>query len=163
MQRHLILLRHGKASDERSDGDHDRPLSEIGLGDISELHERLLHQGLEPDRVLSSDSRRTLETARRIGCRQDDERCFSLPQLYLAPAAELVDSIRSYGDRAKVLVIIGHNPGIETLIQTIDPRISKVRPGSALVCAVDARLPWHRFSPEAAHALHFLVPGRYSE
>lgn len=163
MPRHLILLRHGKASDERSGGDHNRPLTETGVADAAELRGRLAELDLVPGRILMSDSLRTVETARGIGYTPDEQRCLSLPELYLATAPEIVDAIRNYGGDVSILVVVGHNPGLQTLVQSVDPRVSRVRPGSALVCSVDARLPWHRFSPEAAHALRFLVPGRYSE
>lgn len=111
----LVLLRHAKAEAQRAD-DHGRALSERGRVDATAVRDWLTGQGLVPDRAVASTSRRTRETWELIG---------SCPvvfdaRVYEASAEDLREVIAETGSEVGVLVVVGHNPGIERLAWELD-------------------------------------------
>ncbi len=113
----LFLLRHAKAVAGDADGeDFARELAPRGHEDAARMGEILRKRGSLPDLVLCSAARRTLETW------GDVSRAFSKPPkielvdtLYLAPASTILALLRAAPGRAERLLVIGHNPGLETL------------------------------------------------
>ena len=163
MQRWLMLMRHAKAIESRRDGDHGRELTSTGRDDAQEIAQILRSSDLSPDLVLCSNSRRTVETASAVVGPQNGARSIiELPDLYLADAMTIVRAIGEYGAGARHLLIVGHNPAIESLVQTIDPSVARVKPGTALLCSVDREIPWHQFTPSAATPYKLLAPSRYA-
>ena len=67
MQRRLIVMRHAKSSWKSGAAtDHARPLNARGRRDAPAIGQRLRDSGWVPQMVLSSDSKRTRETYRRM-------------------------------------------------------------------------------------------------
>src|SRR5690606_1322492 len=63
----LVLMRHAKSSwSDPTLEDHARPLNKRGKRDAPWAAERLVSLGFAPDVVLSSDSRRTRQTWKRM-------------------------------------------------------------------------------------------------
>lgn len=111
----LILLRHAKAEPQGAD-DHDRALSDRGRADAPAIREWLTGQGIVVDRAVVSTSRRTRETWDLAGTWPAvyDER------VYEASTDDLREVIAETGADVGVLVIVGHNPGIERLTWELD-------------------------------------------
>ncbi len=63
MQRRIIVMRHAKSS-WKSDApdDHSRPLNRRGRRDAPRVAQELARRGWVPERVFSSDARRTRQT-----------------------------------------------------------------------------------------------------
>lgn len=114
----LLVLRHAKSSHaDDSLPDHDRPLTERGRRAAPRMGQLLAEAALVPDAILSSTSQRTHETAELFadacafpGRIQFDER------LYLASADLICRVVSRHGGKAKRLMVVGHNPGLEELI-----------------------------------------------
>lgn len=113
--RQLILLRHAHA-EPASEGqpDVDRPLSPQGLAEAQAAGRWMAEQGLVPDRVLCSPSRRTretleavLETIGYVDQRLEDG-------VYEATAGTLA-GLADANREAERLLLVGHNPGLERL------------------------------------------------
>lgn len=111
----LTLVRHAKTEPARhGQEDWDRALESRGQRDAPEMARRLKQQGPKPERILSSPAVRAITTAtimaRELGVSaqkvQQDER------LYLASPKEMLAVIRELGERARHLMVVGHNPGI---------------------------------------------------
>ena len=111
----LTLVRHAKTEAAHSgQEDWDRVLEPRGQRDAPEMGRRLKGRGLKPDKVLSSPAVRAISTTtimtRELGVAaskiSQDER------LYLASPKELLKVIHELGEKAKHLMIVGHNPGI---------------------------------------------------
>jgi len=113
--RELILLRHAHAEPASAgQADLDRPLSPEGLAEAEAAGRWLAEQGLVPDCVLCSPSRRTRETLEAVlGAigyveqRLDDA-------IYEATAGTLAALADTHND-AERLLLVGHNPGLEQL------------------------------------------------
>ena len=111
----LTLVRHAKTEPGRpGQEDWDRVLEARGQRDAPEMARRLKQNSGKPDRILSSPAVRAITTAtimaRELGVSaqkvQQDER------LYLASTKEMLAVIRELGERARHLMVVGHNPGI---------------------------------------------------
>lgn len=118
----LLVLRHGKSSRADPDlTDHDRPLKARGKQAAVTMGRLIKAQGLVPDLVISSTACRARDTAERVvaayqgtgtGLRCDE-------RLYHAGAAAIVDVIRGIRQSAGTAMIVGHNPGLEELVEAL--------------------------------------------
>ncbi|MGW5238837.1 SixA phosphatase family protein [Monashia sp. NPDC004114] len=107
----LILMRHAKAEEGLGMPDHDRELASRGRRDAKAAGAWLREQGLVPDLVICSTSKRTRQTW--------DEACHGGAQtefveyrksVYLGGSEQTLETLREdAGDMATVLVV-GHNP-----------------------------------------------------
>lgn len=125
----LWILRHAKSSwSETEVADRDRPLNQRGERAAVLMGATLAQSGVELDRILASPALRVRQTIERLGAQLTAEVpvCFD-PDLYLASAETWLDQLRELEDGDEVLVV-GHNPGLEDLVDLLAP----VGDGSAL-------------------------------
>ena len=76
--------------------------------------------GLIPDIVISSDAVRAQLTAEAVAAtaRYAGEILLD-PRLYLASPADIVSLLRTVRENAETVMIIGHNPGLEELVEQL--------------------------------------------
>lgn len=116
----LIVLRHGKAERPVSGrSDFDRELTQRGHDDATRVGEVLFERRLTPDSIISSSAKRAITTAQRVA-----ENCGFKPDvnvradLYSAGIVAILNVIRtSIPSDATTALIVGHNPGLEYLIE----------------------------------------------
>ena len=139
----LLVLRHAKSSWKDSTlDDHDRPLKKRGRRAAPRIGRLLLDESLVPDLVLSSSALRAVETARLV-----TEACgyggplITQRELYLAVPEAYVDAVREVGGTAERLLLIGHNPGLEALVEGLSGQSIEL-PTAALV---SIRVPIERW------------------
>lgn len=159
MGKRLILMRHAKSSwdDPRLD-DHARPLNSRGETSARAMGVWLRQSGHVPDRVLSSDARRTRETAALLGF--EAEARFT-SELYHASAGMMLEVLR--GASGECVLMIGHNPGIADFAE----RIVSVPPGHprffdyptcATLVADIPQAAWDAVEFGSARAVDFVIP-----
>lgn len=114
----LYLLRHAKSSwDQPSQSDFDRPLSPRGREAAPRIGRHMRDSGFRPELVLCSPAERARQTMDLV-----------LDVLDYDPEVRLVDGLYNFGDGTGLLhliqqlgtecsdlMLIGHNPSIETL------------------------------------------------
>ncbi|MBA2662049.1 MAG: histidine phosphatase family protein [Bradymonadaceae bacterium] len=121
MNRRLIVMRHAKSSwsDEKL-GDHDRPLNERGKKEAPEVARRLVELGWLPERLLSSDSKRTRETWKRMKPIFEEEeevpKVVWIPDFYHGGMDEVSDALIELDDEIAEVMVLGHNPGWEAIV-----------------------------------------------
>lgn len=141
MTRELLILRHAKSAwDTDAATDFDRPLSKRGRKAAPKVGRFLAQQGLVPDFVVSSPAQRAKQTVISvcdplgIGPAQinwDD-------RIYGAWTSSLVSVLMECPNDAQRVLIAGHNPGLETLLQHLchhrvpTPYDGKLMPTAAL-------------------------------
>jgi phosphohistidine phosphatase len=123
----LFLLRHAKSSwDDAALTDHDRPLALRGRRAAPRIGEHMRGEGWIPDLVLCSTARRAVETLDlvlpRLG-RSPPVR--HLASLYLAPPSRILARLESLADDVGSVLVVGHNPGMETLARRLAAHGSK--------------------------------------
>jgi phosphohistidine phosphatase len=117
----LLVLRHAKSSwnDPQLD-DHERPLNERGRRDGPRMGKLVREYGLIPDIVISSDAVRARLTAEAVAAaaRYVGEIVLD-PHLYAASPADILSLLRTVRENAETVMIIGHNPGLEELVEQL--------------------------------------------
>ena len=118
MKRRLIVMRHAKSSwTSDAETDHGRPLKGRGRRDTPRVARRLVELGWVPEVVLSSDSRRTRETADLLAEEWPEETRFEFSKtLYRAGIEEVIDEAYAVPDDVGCLLVLGHNPGWEQVL-----------------------------------------------
>ncbi|MFC6671335.1 SixA phosphatase family protein [Marinobacterium aestuariivivens] len=114
----LTLIRHAKSSwaDPRQD-DFDRPLNKRGELDLPAMAQRVRSFGLVPDLLLSSGAERALTTAEALAdtLELSSEQLRILPELYESCCETLLHQLQQQNDHSHHLMVVGHNPGLESL------------------------------------------------
>jgi phosphohistidine phosphatase len=112
----LLLLRHAKAMPAlASEDDAERLLTAGGREDAVRLGRFLKASGYACELVLCSPARRTRDTLEAVlsQCRSRPMVRF-LKELYLADTKTIRAAVAGASDGVGVLMIVGHNPGLET-------------------------------------------------
>lgn len=113
MTRELILLRHAHAESlKHGEGDAERVLSKRGIAEAEGAGRWLREHKVLPARVLCSPARRARQT---LDYALGEINPTLEPRIYEATAGELIALIDEHAD-AERLLLIGHNPGFETLV-----------------------------------------------
>lgn len=155
MPRELLILRHAKSDwDCACAGDFDRPLNRRGKRDAPKIGARLLQEGLVPDQVVSSPARRARQTALRVCAAMELPKAQIDwdPQVYEATLSDLLVVLGRCPPDAVRVLLIGHNPGLETLVEHLcGPELGRPEDDKLLPTGALARLtmPEH-WAPLAA-------------
>jgi phosphohistidine phosphatase len=121
-------------------------------------------EGIAPELVLCSPSRRTRDTLARIARELGEAAEVRIePAIYAASAANLLELLRDVPDPVRSVMMIGHNPGIQDLAVSIargGP--AAARAGSKFPTAALATLAldgsWWELAPGTAELMAFVKP-----
>jgi len=130
----LLLMRHAKSSLKEGDlPDFERPLSKRGEKDAPRIGKLLKDKKLTPDLILSSTAQRASQTAELVAekCKYKGEIVF-VNDFYLGEPDAYLNTLRELDDDTSNLVlVIGHNPGLESLLQLLTGQVESL-PTSAI-------------------------------
>lgn len=117
----LLILRHAKSSwEDASLSDHDRPLKSRGREDAPRIGALLHDEELTPGVIITSSARRAVETARLVAAECDFEgRIVISEELYHADPYSYLEVAREHGGGHEIILLVGHNPGVEDLIEQL--------------------------------------------
>jgi len=139
----LYLLRHAKSSwDDPTMHDFDRPLNARGIRAAKFMGEMMNERGFVPDLTLCSPSTRTRMTVELLDCEAPivfDDR------IYEASLGDLVAVLEDHQNSADALLIVCHNPGIESLIRHLTGKIEPI-PTAALAVLEQDRASEYAFT-----------------
>jgi phosphohistidine phosphatase len=117
----LLVLRHAKSSwNDPALDDHERPLNKRGRRDAPRMGGLVREYGLVPDVIISSDAVRARLTAEAVAeaARYTGEILLD-PHLYLASPADILSLLTTVRANAGIVMIVGHNPGLEKLVEQL--------------------------------------------
>lgn len=165
-QRTLLLLRHAKSDwSGRTADDFNRPLSGRGKHDSPRMGQWMRSQGLLPDYVVSSPAKRARQTCKRVchelgidsaGIRRDE-------RLYLASLYDLLAVIADCPARTASMLLVGHNPGLESLLRHLaggsvpEPADGKLMP-TATLAVLDIQEDWQHLHGDSARLVELVRP-----
>lgn len=142
-ERQLILMRHAKSDwDSSAASDYDRPLARRGLKDAPRMGRWLKKQKLLPDRIISSPALRAKQTTEQV-CQELSFATASVnydERIYAAESAELLSVIHDIPDNVKCVILVGHNPGMDTLLQYLAGYVAPNHSGKLMTTAAVAVL-----------------------
>lgn len=125
--RTLLIMRHGKSSwKDPALADSERPLKKRGRKESKSMAKLLDDKKFKPDLILCSTALRARQTAEIVV----DELNFKkqveyLDSLYMAELDVLLRVLQHLTDVERVM-IIGHNPGLESLTQLLTEKITSL-------------------------------------
>lgn len=131
----LLILRHAKSSWANSSiSDWQRPLNERGVRDAPCAGAWLRDHSLIPDVIVTSDAIRARSTAEAVADAAGYHRDVVIdPSLYHAKPEDVVTVLNGIPDEADTVLVVGHNPGLEDLVQQLTGEHHGL-PTTALVC-----------------------------
>jgi phosphohistidine phosphatase len=166
--RRLILLRHAKSDwSKPGEADHDRDLNSRGRESAPRIGHYLARHGLLPDRVLCSTATRARTTWELVAAELGEAPTTTYERrLYNAPVRAVLDVVQTKNDGARVLFVVGHNPGLhdltEVLIASGDlqhrERLHEKLPTGGLVVIDFAIDDWADLRPRAGRLERFIEP-----
>jgi phosphohistidine phosphatase len=162
----LTLLRHAKSTwDDPVARDFDRPLNRRGRKAARAIGAEMRRLGLEFDAVIASPAVRVIETLEEV------EQGYGRPlapqfdrRVYLAPPETLLDIIRAADEAAGRLLLVGHNPGLESLAMELDggtglrDEVAQKYPTATLAEIALPAESWAAIAPGTGRIARFVRP-----
>lgn len=129
----LLLMRHAKSSFEDNDAsDFERGLNKRGEKDAPRMGKLLKDKDLVPDLILSSKAVRTSKTAEIVAekCGYKKEIIY-VEGFYLGEPPIYLETLRGLDDKGtNTVLVVGHNPGLETLLQLLSDHVEALPTGA---------------------------------
>jgi phosphohistidine phosphatase len=166
MSRELLILRHAKS--DWCTGivtDFQRPLAKRGKHDAPKVGTWLYREGLVPDYVVCSPAERARQTAEII-CKKLDYKKKKIvfdDSIYAAGTLELLEVLARCPADAPIVLIVGHNPGLEELVRHLAgeglefPEDGKLLP-TATVARLEMPGDWRELGPGSAQLISMTRP-----
>jgi len=157
----LIIVRHGAFS-------HDKPgvldaahsLNHRGRHDVAAAAERFAALQITPDLVLTSPARRARETTEifQKKMKLPEDRLQPEAEIYEAEKREVLRIVHRQDDSNDIIMIVGHNPGMTSLLHhLVDGEVEKMPSSSFAVVELDVN-SWRQVSFKKATLKHFSAP-----
>ena len=144
MQKHkLIVMRHAKSDwGTAASADYDRPLSKRGRRDAPRMAAWLSEQGLVPGLIVCSPALRTRETVQEVVEKLGipEREIVWEPQIYAASLDGLLEVLDRYAAAADSILLVGHNPGLDSLVEYLSDKQPQYRGGKLMTTAAVAVL-----------------------
>jgi phosphohistidine phosphatase len=135
MMKTLLVLRHAQALHAGDIADHERPLTKQGVREARRIG-RLL-RGLRPESALCSTAlraRSTLEHSLSVAQLKPDVQ--QLEQLYDSDVERHLAAVRLVNAPVERLLLVGHNPSLESLVSQLVRRPITMQTGSLAVVSL---------------------------
>ena len=120
MNLYLYIMRHAKSDWSGPQiSDFERPINKRGTRNAIRIGEWMNENNHIPQKIISSPALRAKETIELV---TEQISKFNLEdltyedELYLAGFTQLIEFINTYKDKVQSLMLVGHNPGIENLV-----------------------------------------------
>jgi len=164
----LVLLRHAKSSwSDPTLTDRERPLATRGLADAPVIGKAMAGHGIDPELVLCSSARRTRDTLDLVlpELRVKPKVIYE-EALYHARPEEMLDMLHALQPGAACLMLIGHNPEIQSFAldlvgsgpKRFRDRLRTKYPTAALAVINFANGPWRNVAVNSGTLNLFLTP-----
>jgi phosphohistidine phosphatase len=119
---HVSIMRHAKSDwDVGGRADFERPLAPRGERDAGRMAKWLSTQAFVPEQIISSTAVRAVQTARIVAAALGGIPITCSDRLYLAELDILVETLAQ--PPAQNWMLVGHNPGLEDLVEFCDPHV----------------------------------------
>lgn len=124
----LLLMRHAKSSwKDNKTKDRERPLNKRGRHDAPIMGQILADHELVPQAILSSSAERARETAEALAKTSHfDGDVIYLDKLYMGEPEDYIETLRDLPNEVERVMVIGHNPGLEMLLQLMSGQIQSM-------------------------------------
>jgi phosphohistidine phosphatase len=155
----LLLMRHAKSSwGDASLADFERPLNERGRKAAPLVGRFMRGQKLRPDLILCSPAERARQTAALVA----EAAQFAAPlrydeRIYEATPARLAEVVSQAEEAADELLLVGHNPGLEGLLELLAGESRRMPTAALARVALDVE-KWNRVREGVGRVELFVRP-----
>ena len=142
-KRELLILRHAKSAwDTPAPADFDRPLALRGQRAAKRMGRYIAEAGLLPDAIVCSTATRAVQTIHGVAqaARLTLENVRFESRVYEAGISSLLAVLAACDASARRTMIVGHNPGLEYLLDYVTGGVQIPGDGKLLPTATLARL-----------------------
>ncbi len=165
MSRQLLILRHGKSDWSEDLSDFDRPLKTRGKRAAQRMGAWLLQKDIIPDYIISSPAERAKNTALKLAKAMGltAQQVHYDAGIYAAELDDLLNVLAACPADAQRVLLVGHNPGLETLLMFLDeenlplPENGKLLP-TATLAAFNMPTDWSDLSQSSGELLYLTRP-----
>ncbi|GHC16853.1 CHAD domain-containing protein [Aidingimonas halophila] len=162
----LYLMRHAKAKQARGDmTDHQRPLSRRGERQAAAMAQALRGWNALSGEILVSSAQRTRETLEGVEAQLSEtltERAAFHDTLYTFDKQPLLEWLRERPAEVERVLIIGHNPALETLARWLCRDAPESLPTGGMLHISLPDVPWQLLEKHSAEQVSRLVPAEAS-
>jgi len=155
--------------DDAKLADHARPLSAKGREAAAAMRRAMRELGLQPDVILVSSSRRTLETLEALEPWDETPLIEPMDALYMAPAQQMLKILRGIAETVRSALLVGHNPGMHELALLLvggktaalrEPSLSRLAGGFPAAALAEFALPgpWRSLGSGGGKLMRFMAP-----
>ena len=156
----LILVRHAKA-EEKTDSEHDfeRSLTVEGVRDAGIMGIRLHSMKTKADAVISSPANRAVQTAEIIHDKiSSAAEITTIKEIYMAKESTLMKIIKKLNDNLKTVIIVGHNPSLNHLLDMLcETNVENIPKGAIVGIKLDIE-SWRDVSQKCGTLTFFDSP-----
>ena len=115
-------------------------------------------QGVAPELIVSSSAERALATARLVQEQLGKVELRMEPAIYSASIAEMLGVICQLPDSARRVLLVGHNPGLEALVDELTGRDDTVLKTCSVAVLEVGTASWAEVEPGSAKLKALLNP-----
>lgn len=157
------MMRHGKSDWSTGLVDFERPLARRGHDNAPEMAQWLLDADLVPDAILTSAATRALMTATHVAetVGLDVDVMDVRDDLYMASAHNWLNVLSEHQTDHRLL-ICGHNPGLDDLVEYLSAdELRYTGDGKLMTTAAIAAFAvesWDELGHRSARLLHLMRP-----
>jgi phosphohistidine phosphatase len=141
MTKTLLILRHAKSSWKNEKlKDFDRPLKHRGEEAAKVIGKVLVVAELVPQVILSSPAQRAKQTAELVVAESKfkGELKF-VDSFYMGEPENYIKALKELPDEIERVMVVGHNPGLEALLQLLDGKVNSLTTGSLAYLVLDIK------------------------
>ena len=144
MAKTLLVLRHGKAepAEKVEKDDFDRALTARGESNSFAMGDYIRKKGLKPDLIISSQAVRAISTARNIASKLEDVEVEEHEDMYGAYSPDLLAIISDLDDSISSVMLVGHNPALENLVDELTDSYETVLKTCSLAILKTTKKSW---------------------
>jgi phosphohistidine phosphatase len=157
-KRVLLILRHCKSVLRYKElSDHDRPLTFHGKNQAVAAGKLIRNLNLTPDYIISSSAKRAVDTSEMVAKYSDYNGKTDLnPSLYYQNSAEnYINVLADVSDEYYKVLVVGHNPSVEDLIEKLTNRIEVM--GTCSFARIDIKIKsWREIIKHGKDKIEFL-------
>jgi len=160
----LCLIRHAKSSWKYPElDDFERPLNARGKKDAPLMGKVLIKHKYHSDMILSSPATRAAFTARILAViiNFPEDNIYFHNHLYEADTSKMMSIIRETPENVNNLILVGHNPGLTSLANTLADHFVSNIPTCGIYCMKLTVTSWKELSEKSGKLIFFEYPKKY--
>lgn len=141
MTKTLLLMRHAKSSwKDKSLPDIKRPLKKRGEEAAERIGRTLRDTGFVPNLIISSPAKRTRQTAEIVAKTAHYKGEIEyVDSFYMGEPNDFYARLKKLPREADKVMVVGHNPGLEALLQHLDGHVDALPTGALALLKLDLK------------------------